>query len=412
MKRGLTLVATVAVVGLLAGGAVIWQSQARAKGGDVALPEVKAILASAPQVPPPVDRAGNARVIVALETTEVKGTLADGVQYTFWTFGGTVPGPFIRVRVGDVVQIRLKNGATSLHPHSIDLHAVTGPGGGAAVTQLGPGQEGAFEFKALNPGLYVYHCATPSVPEHIANGMYGLILVEPEKGLPRVDREYYVMQGEFYTRGKTLAPGLQALDPAKLTTERPEYVVFNGKMGALLGEGAVKAKVGETVRLYVGNGGPNLISSFPVIGEIFDTVYAEAALGASAPVRNVQTTLVPAGGAAIVELKVPVPGRFLLVDHSDVRALEKGELGATAWSGPAEGAVESPRGWCMATMGRAGRGWKDHEEAVTRTRGPRVIVVAAGLTLARVAGAGAQARWAAPASEASRKSPIAASLKV
>src|SRR5215467_8012030 len=151
MKRGLKVVTTLVVVGLLAGGTVIWQSQARAKGGEAALPEVKAILASAPRVPPPVDRVGNARVIVELETTEAKGTLADGVQYTFWTFGGTVPGPFVRVRVGDVVQIRLKNGATSLHPHSIDLHAVTGPGGGAAVTQLGPGQEGAFEFQALNP---------------------------------------------------------------------------------------------------------------------------------------------------------------------------------------------------------------------------------------------------------------------
>ena len=339
MKRGLKVVTTLVVAGLLAGGTVIWQSQARAKGGETALPEVKAILASAPRVPPPVDRVGNARVIVELETTEVKGTLADGVQYTFWTFGGTVPGPFVRVRVGDVVQIRLKNGATSLHPHSIDLHAATGPGGGAAVTQLGPGQEGAFEFRALNPGLYVYHCATPSVPEHIANGMYGLILVEPEKGLPRVDREYYVMQGEFYTRGKTLAPGLQALDPAKLTAERPEYVVFNGKMGSLLGEGAVKAKVGETVRLYVGNGGPNLISSFHVIGEIFDTVYAEAALGGSAPMRNVQTTLVPAGGAAIVELKVQVPGRFLLVDHSIVRAMEKGALGALEVAGPEQPAI-------------------------------------------------------------------------
>src|SRR5262245_28734405 len=332
MKRGLTLVTTVAVVGLLAGGAVIWQSQARAKGGEPALPEVKAILASAPQVPPPVDRAGNARVIVALETTEVKGTLADGVQYTFWTFGGTVPGPFVRVRVGDVVQIRLKNGATSLHPHSIDLHAVTGPGGGAAVTQLGPGQSGAFEWKAMNPGLFVYHCATPSVPAHIANGMYGLILVEPEKGLPRVDREYYVMQGEFYTKGKTLAPGLQALDAAKLTNERPEYVVFNGRMGALMDDGALKAKLGETVRLFVGNGGPNLISSFHVIGEIFDTVYTEAAMGGT-PARNVQTTLIPAGGAAIVEMKVQVPGRFLMVDHSIVRAMEKGALGALEVAG-------------------------------------------------------------------------------
>ena len=249
MRRAIVVGAALAVAGLLIGGGVMWQSLERAKAAEpAALPEVKATLTSAPLVPPPVDRPGNAKVIVNLETTEVKGTLADGVQYTFWTFGGTVPGPFIRVRVDDVVQIRLRNAEKSMHPHSIDLHAVTGPGGGAAVTQLGPGQEGSFEFKALNPGLYVYHCATPSVPEHIANGMYGLILVEPEKGLPRVDREYYVMQGEFYTKGKTLAPGLQVIDPTKLTAERPEYVVFNGKMGALLGDGAVKAAARPSCR--------------------------------------------------------------------------------------------------------------------------------------------------------------------
>jgi nitrite reductase (NO-forming) len=318
-----------AVIAALLGGLLFWQSQAPAKAPESAgeLPEVKAMLTSAPLVPPPIDRAGNAKVIVALETTEAKGTLADGVQYTFWTFGGTVPGPFVRVRVGDVVQIRLKNSAKAMHPHSIDLHAVTGPGGGAAVTQLGPGQEGAFEWKALNPGLFVYHCATPAVPEHIANGMYGLILVEPEKGLPRVDREYYVMQGEFYTRGRTLVPGFQPLDAEKLRNERPEYVVFNGSMGAILGDKALKARRGETVRLFVGNGGPNLISSFHVIGEVFDTVYTEAAMGGT-PARNVQTTLVPAGGAAIVEMKMEVPGRFLLVDHAISRAMNKGALGA------------------------------------------------------------------------------------
>ena len=294
---------------------------------SAALPEVKAVLVKPPMAPPPIDRSGNARVIVELETTEQKGTLADGVQYNFWTFGGTVPGPLVRVRVNDIVQIRLTNSDKSRHPHSIDLHAVTGPGGGAAVTQLGPGQTGAFEWKALNPGLYVYHCATPHVPSHIANGMYGMILVEPEGGLARVDREYYVMQGEFYTRGRTLVPGLQPLDTTKLAAERPEYVVFNGRMGAVLGDGALKAKVGETVRLYVGNGGPNLISSFHVIGEIFDTVYTEGAVGGGTPAKNVQTTLIPAGGAAIVEMQVQVPGRFLLVDHSIVRAMEKGALG-------------------------------------------------------------------------------------
>jgi nitrite reductase (NO-forming) len=338
MKRTLMLATAAVAVMVAVGAGVRLGRDAKEAATAAPFPEVQAILVSPPLVPPPIDRAGNARVIVALETREMKSTLADGVEYTFWTFGGTVPGPFVRVRVGDLVELRLTNHHESRNPHSIDLHAVTGPGGGAAVTQLGPGQSGAFEWKAMNPGLFVYHCATPSVPAHIANGMYGLILVEPEKGLPRVDREYYVMQGEFYTKGKTLAPGLQALDAAKLTSERPEYVVFNGRMGALMHDGALKAKVGETVRLFVGNGGPNLISSFHVIGEIFDTVYTEAAMGGT-PARNVQTTLVPAGGAAIVEMTLQVPGRFLLVDHSIVRAMEKGALGALEVAGAEQLAV-------------------------------------------------------------------------
>ena len=349
MKRTWML-AVAAVVVVAVGAGVRLGRDAHEAATAEPFPEVQATLVSPPLVPPPIDRAGNARVIVPLETREVKGTLADGVEYTFWTFGGTVPGPFVRVRVGDLVELRLTNHHGSRNPHSIDLHAVTGPGGGAAVTQLGPGQSGAFEWKAMNPGLFVYHCATPSVPAHIANGMYGLILVEPEKGLPRVDREYYVMQGEFYTKGKTLAPGLQALDPAKLTNERPEYVVFNGRMGALMDDGALKAKVGETVRLFVGNGGPNLISSFHVIGEIFDTVYTEAAMGGT-PARNVQTTLIPAGGAAIVEMTVQVPGRFLMVDHSIVRAMEKGALGALEVAG-----AERPEVFRVITPGAGGTG--------------------------------------------------------
>jgi nitrite reductase (NO-forming) len=344
--------AAVGAVGVAA-GAQLWSGGAgtTAAAEPAALAEVKAILTSAPLVPPPVDRPGTARVLVDLETVERKGQLADGVQYTFWTFGGTVPGPFVRVRAGDQVQIRLTNHHGSTQPHSIDLHAVTGPGGGAAVTQLGPGQKGVFEWKAMNPGLYVYHCATPSVPAHIANVMYGLILVEPPGGLPRVDHEYYVMQGEFYTKGKTLAPGLQPLDAAKLSAERPEYVVFNGRMGAMLGDHALRAKVGESVRLFVGNGGPNLISSFHVIGEIFDTVYTEAAIGGAPPARNVQTTLVPSGGATIVEMTFDVPGRFLLVDHSIVRAMEKGALAAIEVAGP-----EQPSIFKVLTAGTGGTG--------------------------------------------------------
>lgn len=288
-------------------------------------------LTAAPAVPAPVRR-GPGKVVVDLETTEVKGTLADGVEYVFWTFNNTVPGPMIRVRVGDDVELRLKNNKTSKQIHSIDLHAVTGPGGGATLTQTAPGQETAFRFKALNPGLYVYHCASPHIPTHIANGMYGLILVEPAGGLPSVDREYYVMQGEFYTRGAFGEKGLQAYDSSKGRIAQPDYVVFNGKVGALVGSGALAGRVGQTVRIFVGNGGPNLVSSFHVIGEIFDRVYPEGAVG-STPMANVQTTLIPAGGAAIVEFKLDVPGTFLLVDHSIFR-IDIGAAGQLKVDGP------------------------------------------------------------------------------
>lgn len=333
MRRTVAAIAVVAVTALITGSVVAAQKGPWTLGPSPAS-EIRATLLPPPSVPPPIDRRGPAVVVVDLETTEQKGTLASGVEYTFWTFGGTVPGPLVRVRAGDTVRIRLTNAPGSHNMHSIDLHAVTGPGGGAAVTQVMPGEEGAFEWKALNPGLYVYHCATPHVAIHIANGMYGMILVEPEGGLPAVDREYYLMQGEFYTRGRTMAEGLQPFDPDKARDERPEYVLFNGRMGALLDGGALTAKTGETLRLFVGNGGPNLISSFHVIGEIFDRVYPEAAVGGEVK-RNVQTTLIPAGGAAIVELKLEVPGRFLLVDHSISRAMDKGALGSLVVSGDA-----------------------------------------------------------------------------
>jgi nitrite reductase (NO-forming) len=328
MRR--VLITTMAVVLALAAGTVAAQMQRR--GEPLGLGEMKAQLQAPPLVPPPITRSTPARVIVELETVETTGVLADGVEYAFWTFNGTVPGPLLRVREGDSVQIRLSNRTTSHNTHSIDLHAVTGPGGGAAVTQIMPGERGDFEWKALNPGLYVYHCATPHVPIHIANGMYGMVLVEPAKGLPRVDREFYVMQGEFYTQGRTMEGGLQAFDADKARDERPEYVLFNGRMGALLAEGALQAKTGETIRLFVGNGGPNLVSSFHVIGEVFDRVYPEASMGADVK-RNVQTTLIPAGGAAIAELTAEVPGRLLLVDHAISRAMDKGALGSIVVTG-------------------------------------------------------------------------------
>ncbi len=294
-----------------------------------ALSRIDAQLLPPPQVPPPITRRNPATVVVRLESYEKRGHLADGVEYEFWTFGNSVPGPLIRVREGDTVEIHLKNDATSKFLHSIDLHAVTGPGGGAKLTQAAPGQEKAFVWKALNPGLYVYHCATPMISHHIANGMYGMILVEPKGGFPRVDKEFYVMQGEFYTEGKLGEQGFQTLSFDKMFREQPEYVVFNGATDSLRGKNALRAKVGDKIRIFFGVGGPNLVSSFHLIGEIFDRVYPEAA---SEPIRNVQTTLVPAGGAAVVEFQVNVAGTFLLVDHSLTR-VEKGAMGELSAEG-------------------------------------------------------------------------------
>ncbi len=284
-----------------------------------------AALTYAPEVPPPITRRTQARVEIKLETKEVTSRLADGVDYTFWTFGGKVPGPFMRIRVGDYVDFTLSNHPSSKMPHNIDLHAVTGQGGGAEGSFTAPGHSSTFSFRALNPGLYVYHCATAPVGMHIANGMYGLILVEPEEGYPKVDKEFYIVQSEFYTKGKYGERGLQPFAMEKAIEEKPDYVVFNGSVGAVANDNSLKAKMGEKVRLFVGNGGPNLVSSFHVIGEIFDNVYSEG--GTLVSQKNVQTTLIPAGGSAVVDFKLEGPGNFILVDHSIFRAFNKGALG-------------------------------------------------------------------------------------
>ncbi|MDN5801900.1 copper-containing nitrite reductase [Psychrobacter sp. FME5] len=315
------------------------ETDAKAKTtADGELPVIEGILTHAPDVPPPIDRDYPAKVVVKMETVEKTMRLADGVEYNFWTFGGQVPGQFMRVREGDEIEFHLSNHPDSKMPHNIDLHAVTGPGGGAASSFTSPGYTSEFNFKALKPGLYVYHCAVAPVGMHIANGMYGLILVEPEEGLSKVDREFYVMQGDFYTKGDYGDKGIQPFDMEKAVKEQADYVLFNGSVGALTGENSLKAKVGETVRLFVGNGGPNLVSSFHVIGEIFDKVNAE---GGSVENHNVQTTLIPAGGAAITEFKVDVPGELVMVDHSIFRAFNKGALGIIDVEGPEDAKIYS-----------------------------------------------------------------------
>ena len=293
---------------------------------------VRDIARNPTDVPRTINRNADGIVEINLTAKEMIGEIADDVTINYWTFDGTVPGPFLRVREGDTVRLTLNNDPTSLHHHSIDLHAVTGPGGGAAATIAAPGESKTITFKALNPGIFIYHCAHPNVANHMAHGMYGLILVEPAKGLPPVDKEFYIVQGEFYSSGALGRKGLQLFDPQAMLDGKPQYIVFNGRTGAL--EDHMKANVGETVRLFVGNGGVNLISSFHVIGEIFDRVYREGDL-VSAPAESVQTTLIPAGGAAAVEFKVDYPGNYILVDHALSR-LDRGAWGVLRVDGEAD----------------------------------------------------------------------------
>ncbi|HSH46061.1 MAG TPA: copper-containing nitrite reductase [Longimicrobiales bacterium] len=299
------------------------------------LPEVEGVematLTAPPAVPAPIDRDYATTVKVDLEVIEEVREIAPGVEYEFWTFGGTVPGSFIRVREGDMVEFKLSSRDDSSVPHNIDLHAVTGPHGGGSSSFVMAGDDATFSFRALKPGLYVYHCAMNPVPVHIANGMYGLILVEPKDGLPEVDHEFYVMQGDFYVDAKE--PGLQGIDTDKLYNEMADYVLFNGAVDALNGDNAMEVQAGESVRLFMGNGGPNLTSSFHAIGEIFDNVHVEAG---SMVNHNVQTTMVPPGGATIAEFRADVPGDILLVDHAISRVFNKGALATVRVNGEEE----------------------------------------------------------------------------
>ena len=293
-------------------------------------PDIKTLakisdIAKAPgDLPPPTGRTKQKTVKVSLEAQEVVSTLADGTDYVFWTYNQTVPGPLLRARVGDTIELSISNHPTSSHEHSIDLHAVTGPGGGAGLTKVKPGESKTISFKALNPGVFVYHCASGNVPSHIANGLYGLIIIEPEKGFTPVDREFYVMQGEFYTSGSVGEKGLQSFSPGKMLNESPEYIVLNGRVASLTGKNSLKAKTGETIRIFFGNAGVSKIASFHIIGEIFDRVYPEAALNIVQ--TSVQTTLVPAGGAVVVELKLESSGSFILLDHA-ISRIDRGAYG-------------------------------------------------------------------------------------
>jgi nitrite reductase (NO-forming) len=272
-------------------------------------------------LPPTVGNRAPQTVRVFLTAQELEGTLDPAMKttYLYWTFNGKVPGPMIRVRQGDTVEVTLKNEG-HLVAHSIDLHAVLGPGGGMGVSEAKQGETRTFTFKAVYPGVFVYHCGTDLAAQHIANGMYGLIVVEPPGGLPAADREFYVMQGELYTEDDMGAAGHQKMSLGKLLSEKPDYMVFNGASKALTGEHSMHARVGESVRIFFGVGGPNMISSPHVIGQVLSRVYPEGSF-TSPPLTAVQTTIVPPGSATVMEFTPRVPGSYTLVDHALVRVV-------------------------------------------------------------------------------------------
>lgn len=317
----LIVTALIAIVGMWSASAFAANSSKTSKA-----PAAADIARDPSDLPPPIGDRVPAVVQVKLVAREMIGQLdgATGTTYRYWTFNGKVPGPFIRVRQGDTVEITLQNDKSDMMVHSIDLHAALGPGGGAELSQVPPGQTKTFSFQATTPGLYVYHCGTAMVAEHIANGMYGLILVEPAGGLPHVDHEYYIMQGEMYTTAPKGKPGLQQFSAPNLMQENAQYYVFNGSVEAANKQFPMHANVGETVRIFFGNAGPNATASEHMIGEIFSKVYTLGSL-TSPPVTGIQTVTVPPGGAAVLELKAAMPGKFAMMDHAIVR-MEKGML--------------------------------------------------------------------------------------
>jgi len=340
----LLVVSLLGFVWLMGANAISALAQSHPLHADEKDPTIKVadIVRDPSDLPPPVGDRVPAVVRVTLTSKEVVGALdpASGTSYRYWTFNGKVPAPFIRVRQGDTLEVTLVNPKDSTMVHSLDFHAAIGPGGGAALTQVPPGQSKTFTFQATIPGLFFYHCGSPMIAQHIANGMYGLILVEPSGGLPHVDHEYYLMQGEIYTTAPKGKSGLQQFSAENLMTENAQYYVFNGAVDAITKEYPLQADEGETVRIYFGNAGPNATASEHMVGEIFTKYYQLGSL-ASPPLAEIQTATIPPGGAGIFEVKASMPGQFTLMDHAMSR-MEKGDMAILEVKGQENAALMHP----------------------------------------------------------------------
>ena len=307
-------------------------------------PTVDRVAADPADIPGPIQRSSPETVEVTLRPEEVTAEIESGVTFDYMTYNGQVPGPFIRVRERDTVDLTFENPAENALPHNVDFHAVAGPGGGAEATMTAPGETARLRFKATYPGAYIYHCAVPNLDMHISAGMFGIILVEPEGGMPDVDHELYLGQHEIYTDKPAGEEGKHRFDMASMKREEPTYVVMNGEQYAMTPDvhgPAATVSTGDTARVYFVTGGPNLTSSFHPIGNVWEELYPEGSLSAD-PQTHIQTKPVVPGSTTVVTMNFPVPGKFKLVDHALSRVARKGCMAIVTAEGEEDPEIFDP----------------------------------------------------------------------
>ncbi len=283
--------------------------------------------------PPPTITRPPTTVKITLQVLEHVVQISDlnnqPIFYHAWTFNNTIPGPIIRVRANDTIQFTLLNSANSTQSHSVDFHAAQGPPS-VYFGEANPDSSFQTTFNITKPGVYLYHCGTPPVPMHLTNGMYGMIIVDPAGGLPPA-REFALVQSEFYVQ--LGSDGVYEENMASALNGSPDYQAFNGFTDQYLGANALQAKVGEKVRIFVVNAGPNVFSAFHNIGAIFDKVYEEGSL-TSPPLLDVQTATVAPGGSGVFELSYKLAGNYPIVSHA-IWSLMKGLVAMVHVTDPA-----------------------------------------------------------------------------
>lgn len=334
--------------GLLAGLPFGSSGKATASAAPVTspsgVPKMDRVAADPTDIPPPINRTKQKTHDITLESKDVIAEIEPGVEFKYMTYGGQVPGPMIRVRQGDTVNLTFKNNAQNTLLHNVDFHAVYGTGGGSKATLCPPGQSRQLTFKLMYPGAFIYHCAVPKLDEHISSGMFGMILVEPHEGLPEVDHEFYLGQHEVYTKKEAGEKGFHEFNTEAMKAEDPTYVLLNGEKKALTADryGTMKTKVGDTARIFIVTGGPNLTSSFHAIGNVWTKAWREGAI-ASEPEKYVQTCHVAPGSCGIFEMDFPVPEESFLVDHALSRYAHKGMLGVIEVEGEEQPHIFNPK---------------------------------------------------------------------